>query len=129
MCGRRGRGENKMSGCEKTWCGDVETSEGSSRPVGPRCEEIWRCVLCVCECVVCTRVGIGLTWPRVWLGWCVRVWSVPTWELDSRGLGCGLVGVKKWNEKRRKERGRTGQKRRGERWMGAEDVVHDARGR
>jgi len=27
----------------------------------------------VCGCVVCTHVGIGLTWPRVRLGWCEEV--------------------------------------------------------
>ena len=52
--------------------GDVETL-GESKSAG------WSAMrgsfLAVCVCV------------------CESVWSVPTWELDSRGHGYGLVGV------------------------------------
>ena len=137
---------------------DVETSGGPSRPVGPRCgyegrrcderengnlggskSASWSAVRAQEDMVhgdVETSEGFeSASWSAVRENFggvccvCVSVWSVPTWELDSRGHGCGLVGVwivvlptweldsrdhgyeKKKEKKKKKKRKRKGRRR------------------
>ena len=83
---------------------DVKTSGGPSRPVGPRCDERGNGNFGGQEDVVHGDVETSegfesASWSAVRENFggvccvCVSVWSVPAWELDSRGHGYDLVGV------------------------------------